>query len=110
MAERFTDRLRRRAEAIWEPQHSHPFVRGIGEGTLDLERFKFWVRQDYLFLIEYGRLLALAAARAPDLPAMTRFASLLQETLGTEMALHLSYAAEFGISNEELEAGPNAPA
>ena len=109
MAERFTDRLRRGAEAVWEAQHRHPFVRGIGEGTLDLERFKFWVRQDYLFLIEYGRLLALAAARAPDLPTMTWFAGLLWETLETEVGLHRSYAAEFGISSEELEAEEKAP-
>jgi len=37
---------------------------GIGEGTLGLERFKFWLRQDYVFLIDYARLLALAAARS----------------------------------------------
>src|SRR3989304_6975627 len=110
MAERFTDRLRQRADRVWEAQHNHPFVRGIGDGTVDLERFKFWVRQDYLFLIEYGRLLALAAARAPDLPTMTRFAGLLWETLETEMALHRSYASEFGISSEELEAEEKAPA
>jgi len=41
-------------------------VRGIGDGTLGLERFKFWLRQDYVFLIEYARLLALAAARSPQ--------------------------------------------
>ena len=59
MAERFTERLRQKAAGIWEAQHQHPFVRGIGDGTLDLERFKFWLRQDYVFLIEYARLLAL---------------------------------------------------
>ena len=62
-----SEELRRAADPIWRAQHDHPFVRGIGDGTLDLERFRFWVRQDYRFLIEYGRLLALGAARAPDL-------------------------------------------
>ena len=109
MAERFTDHLRRLADPVWEAQHAHPFVRGIGDGTLDLARFAFWVRQDYLFLIEYARLFGLAAARAPDLATMGRFADLLQSTLNTEMALHRDYAAHFGISPEELEretAGP----
>ena len=90
MAERFTERLRRRVEPIWEAQHQHPFVRGVGAGTLELERFQVWVRQDYLFLIDYGRLLALAAARSPDLETMTRFAELLAATLQTEMGLHRS--------------------
>jgi thiaminase/transcriptional activator TenA len=48
---RFTTALRALAEPIWRAQHEHPFVRGIGDGTLDLERFKRWVRQDYRFLI-----------------------------------------------------------
>ena len=103
MAERFTERLLKAAAGIWEAQHQHPFVRGLGDGTLSLERFKFWLRQDYMFLIEYARLLALAAARSPDLETMTRFATLLKETVETEMELHRSYAAEFGISREEFE-------
>ena len=109
MAERFTQRLRRLAEPIWRAQHQHPFVRGIGDGTLELERFKHWVRQDYLFLVEYGRLLSLAAARAPDLATMTRFAELALATLKGEMELHRSYAREFGISPQELEAEAKAP-
>lgn len=100
---RFTDRLHELAEPIWEAQHAHPFVRGIGDDTLDVEKFKFWVRQDYLFLIDYARLLAMAVAKAPDLATMRRFAELVRSTLNTEMELHRAYAAEFGISSQELE-------
>ena len=99
----FAARLREMAEPIWAAQHAHPFVRGIGDGTLELARFAHWVRQDYVFLVDYCRLFGLAAARAPDLATMTRFAELLRETLVTEMALHRSYAAEFAITDAELE-------
>ena len=109
MPERFTGRLRQKAAGIWESKHQHPFVRGIGDGTLSPERFKFWLRQDYVFLIEYARLLALAAARSPDLATVVRFASLLTETLETEMSLHRAYAAEFEIVREELERELLAP-
>ena len=109
MSERFTDELRRLAEPVWAAQHEHLFVRGIGDGTLDLQPFLHWVRQDYLFLIEYARLLSTAAARAPDLESMGRLAQLAQATLETEMALHRSYAARFGISGEELAREAMAP-
>ena len=106
----FSARLRQLADPVWQAQHDHPFVRGIGDGSLELARFHFWIRQDYLFLIEYGRLLGLAAARAPDLATLARFADLLQATVRTEMDLHRSYAAEFEISTGELEREEMAPA
>jgi len=109
MALRLTDALRALAEPIWRAQHEHPFVRGIGDGSLDLERFTHWVRQDYRFLIEYSRLFGLAAARAPDLDTLGRFADLLQATARTEMDLHRAYAREFGITEAELEREPMAP-
>lgn len=109
MDESFTKRLHSLAEPILEAQYEHPFVRGIADGTLDLERFKFWIRQDYLFLVDYARLLALAIVRAPGLPAMRHFADLAQSTLNVEMELHRSYAAEFGITEQELEKEEKAP-
>ena len=107
--ERFSARLRRLADPIWRAQHEHPFVRGIGDGSLDLERFRHWVRQDYRFLVEYCRLFGLAAARAPDLETLVRFADLLQTTARTEMDLHRAYAAELGMAPASLEGEPMAP-
>ena len=82
---------------------------GIGDGTRRPRAVSLWVRQDYRFLLEYGRLLALGAARAPDLETMRRLADLCQATVRDEMDLHRSYAREFDISEEELEAEPMAP-
>ena len=75
----FTDELRQAADPIWSAEHEHPFVCGIGEGDLDADKFRHYVRQDYLFLIDYARVLALGCARAPRLDEMTRFAELVNE-------------------------------
>jgi thiaminase/transcriptional activator TenA len=101
--------LRESVAEVWEAQHRHPFVTGIGDGTLDVERFKVWLRQDWLFLIEYARMLALGAARAPDPATMTRFAGLTRAILEDEMSLHRSYAEQFGISESELDAEQMLP-
>ena len=89
---------------------THPFITGVGDGTLPVENFKHYVIQDYLYLIDYARVLALASARAPDLETMGWFARLLDETLNTEMDLHRHYCAGFGIGRPELEAAQAAPA
>jgi thiaminase/transcriptional activator TenA len=76
----------------------------MGDGSLSLERFSLYMRQDYLFLIDYCRVLALASAKSPDLASMGHFAALLDETLNSEMELHRGFCAEFGVSAGELEA------
>jgi thiaminase/transcriptional activator TenA len=105
----FTGHLRRIADPIWQAQVDHPMVRGIGDGTLPQEVFGYWLRQDYLFLIEYSRLFALAVVRAPDLAAMTTFSHLLHETLTREMDLHRSFVADFGMTVADLERETKAP-
>jgi len=105
----FSDYLRATADPIWQAQHDHPFVRGIGDGSLAPAKFAFWMRQDYLFLIDYARMLATGVLRAPDLDAMTTFARLVHEILGREMELHRSYCEEFGVTPAELELATKAP-
>ena len=105
----FTRDIETRALPLRQAILSHPFVVGVGNGDLPVEKFKHYVKQDYLYLIEYARVLAIASARAPDLETMGWFARLLDETLNTEMELHRGYCAEFGITREELENTEAAP-
>ncbi|WP_248897031.1 thiaminase II [Haloplanus halobius] len=105
----FTDDLQPVAETLWDDIVAHPMVSRLGDGSLDVEPFAYWVRQDYVYLIDYARVFAHGAAAAPTLERMGTFAELLHETLTTEMDLHRAYAAEFGISETDLEATEPSP-
>lgn len=104
MTQLFTDRLYERVEPIWASYMEHPFIKGLADGSLDEDKFKHWLKQDYIYLIEYSRLFAIGAAKAIDLDMMSTYAQLLDGTMNTEMNLHRGYAKEFGISEAELEA------
>jgi len=105
----FTDTLYNNAKHIWDKQLEHPFVKGIGDGSLDEEKFKNWVRQDYRYLIEFSRIFAWAAAKSNRLESMSWYAFGLNLTLNTEMQLHRDYAKRFNISEDELEQVPMWP-
>lgn len=105
----FTDELYEAAREVWEAQLEHPFVRGLGDGTLAEERFERWVLQDYRYLKEFARVFAWAAARAEGLESMSWYAAVLDLTLNTEMELHRQYAARFGLTPADLEAAPMWP-
>jgi len=103
MTAEFTERIWDRVEPIWQSYLEHPFVKGLGDGSLDREKFKHWLKQDYVYLIEYSRLFALGSAKAEDLPTMMTFAKLLDGTLNMEMELHRQYAGKFGLTATDLE-------
>ncbi len=105
----FAHELQRRFAPLFADVQAHPFVTGIGDGTLAVERFRFYIEQDYVFLVEYSRVLALAVAKGRDLPGMGQFAELLHATLNVEMALHRGYAAKFGITEAALACIAAAP-
>lgn len=109
MTEKFTDRLYRNNLPIQEKKYEHPFVVGIGKGTLEKEKFIHYMKQDYVYLIEYSKLFAIGVQKAHDLDTMERFAKVLHNTLHFEMELHRQYAEEFGITREELEKTEPAP-
>lgn len=106
---KLSERLQAAAGPIWQKTLVHPFITRLGDGSLPLDNFRFYMCQDYIFLIEYSRLLALATAKAPDLETMGWFANLLDATLNREMALHREFAAQCGISAVELMATSAAP-
>ncbi|MBB6734251.1 thiaminase II [Cohnella zeiphila] len=106
---RFTERLRRAADPIWKRSHAHPFLTELREGTLDVKRFAYYLKQDYVYLIDYAKLFALGAVKARDLETMTVFSELCHSTLCGEMELHRGYAERFGVPREELEATRPSP-
>jgi len=104
----FAAELREAAAPVWERQVAHPFVAGIGDGTLPEEKFRFYVRQDYLFLIEFARAYALSVYKSPTLDDMREGAAGLSAILDVEMDLHVKLCAGWGLSPADLERAPPA--
>jgi len=105
----FSDQLLEEGADIWEAQKSHPFVQELAEGSLDEAAFRYWIKQDYRFLLDYARLFAIAGAKARDEETMTDLLNVAHSTLSHEMDLHREFAGDYGISREELENVQKAP-
>ena len=103
-----TERLLAATEDIWAEYYTHPFVRGIADGTLDREKFRYYMIQDYLYLIDYAKVFAVGVSKAKDGEAMKLFAGYVHQILDGEMDIHRSYMARLGITLEEAEQTPVA--
>ena len=88
---------------IWDSYNEHPFVKGIEIGNLDIDKFRFYMIQDYLYLLEYSRVFALGIVKARDEEIMRLFAESVNSILNGETNIHKSYMNRLGISKEEVE-------
>ncbi len=78
------------------------FIKELSTGTLDKDKFRFYIAQDALYLDHFGRTLALIGSKAhliEDALAYMRFA---ENAIVVENALHESYFKEFEISEKGI--------
>lgn len=97
-----TDKLHEAATPIWARCLAHPFVTGIGDGSLPVEKFRYFMLQDYLYLFDYARVFALGVVKARDPELMRAFAANVDATLNGEMNLHRAYMKRLGITEEQV--------
>ena len=105
----FSQHLRSIAAPIWAAQLTHPFVVGLGNGTLPQRKFKYYILQDRRFLGDLARVFAISAKKAPDADSAVRFANLVEETLVVERSLHENYGKQWRLSPKQMAGVPMSP-
>ncbi|MBB1492675.1 MULTISPECIES: thiaminase II [unclassified Paracoccus (in: a-proteobacteria)] len=93
----------------WDDYVRHPFVQGLGDGTLPRDAFLRYLVQDYRFLIHFSRAWALGAVKAGTLAEMRACIATVDALVNHEMPLHIRLCAEAGITADQLERTPEAP-
>ena len=103
-------RLKATCPKDWDAYIRHDFVRALGAGSLPEACFRHYLGQDYIFLIHFARAYALAAFKSDALEDMRQAAATLDALINTEMGLHVTYCAGWGLSEPEMAALPEAEA
>ncbi len=102
------DRILEGSRSIWESFHDHPFVRGIADGTLSKDKFKYYMLQDYLYLLDYAKVFSIGAAKAQDLQVGRHFSAYVDQIMNGEMNIHRAYMARLGISEQDVKEAKQA--
>jgi thiaminase/transcriptional activator TenA len=84
-------------------------VKGIADGTLPLDRFRFYVMQDAYYLSHFAKVQAIGAVKAGDLETTKRFAHHAEQTCAAEMALHESFMEMLDVTKEDWAAFEPSP-
>lgn len=98
-----SQRLYDSTKDIWKMYLTHPFIRKIKDGSLDIAKFRYFMLEDYLYLFEYAKVFAIGLTKTKYFNLMKLFAESIDAILNHEMNIHKSYMKRIGISDEQLQ-------
>ena len=95
--------LSARAQSLWKEAAEKPFVTEMARGCLSKDRFRRYMLQDYLYLLDYIDILTcmLSYTEDPELQAFLR--GIIRGTEKETGLVHLPNMEKMGISREEIE-------
>lgn len=94
-------RLTAAAEPHWHHYVHHRFVEQLANATLDKASFQHYLKQDYLYLLQYNRALALAMYKSDSFAQMDKVRESIN-LLFKEIQIHIGYCREWGIDEAAL--------
>jgi thiaminase/transcriptional activator TenA len=100
---------RKHSDALWQKNFNHPFVQGIKQGTLALDQFRFYIKQDAYYVREFAKLHGMAAAQTDDATAVSKLLKIGNGLAEGELQLHQSVFQVLEISDQEWAAFRPAP-
>ena len=110
MTDSLVTRIRTDHTTAWERVVTHPFVLEMGDGTLPLDKFRFYFVQDYIFVKELVAMMGLAIAKSPDLAgASAPINRFLDGVLNPENDLFVRALKTLQATEEELTGAVASP-
>lgn len=93
--------IRKTVEAI----ENTPHMQDIVNGTMPLERFRFQIKQNYNYLMEYTKCIAVGLSKCSCFDEMIDWYRILSNTMeGTVIYNRDYWAKQIGLTLEEMDA------
>ena len=87
----FSDRVKQAGTPILRAQLEHPFVKGLADGALSVDRFRHYMIQDALYIVEYARAMAWVAPLMPAVEDILAMLDAATESFKIEASLKAHY-------------------
>lgn len=104
----FSETLKQENRDIWNAILAHPYVRELGAATLPKEKFTFYVKQDYQYLIDFGRCIGLAATKSTGLANIRKWSKRMDGILA-ETAMLENLSEKLGVKPEDIRYAEKMP-
>ena len=94
--EKWSETAWKAALPTYEAITTMPFVTELTEGTLDIAKFVFYLRQDAIYIHNYSKVLASIASRLGSMEHVDAFLHFALDGVIVEQAMHESFLKPYG--------------
>jgi thiaminase/transcriptional activator TenA len=98
-----SERLKKDAEHIWQKIYVHPFVKELFEGTLPEQKFRFYILQDYNYLVSSIKNFSILATRAKNERNMKELIEIAHIEAKGEFEGYKNFLRKMNLTIEEAE-------
>lgn len=106
---KFSEILHAGVDELWREAADKPFVREMAFGTLDEKRFRNYMIQDYLYLLDYIDILSFVRSQTGDECLRHFLQSVIKETENETYRVHIPHMRRIGVSDAEIEETVKVP-
>ena len=75
----------------------------MGDGSLPADKYRYYIEQDYAYLLDFSRCLGIAASKAHKLENMSTLSSLMNGCLSYERGILRNHLIELGLIQTEMD-------
>ena len=97
------------ARPIWQRIFTHPFLHELSNGTLPLEKFRYYIGQDHAFLLDYCRFLGLAVPRCESLEQIRFLSEILHSEFSLEIDMQRELAKKVDLNIQDMQTTEPSP-
>lgn len=90
-------------EDLWKEAVNKPFVKKMADGTLETEKYRRYMLQDYLYLTDYIELLREISESTEKKSLRSFLEKILRETQQEIERVHLPAMRELGITDTDIQ-------
>lgn len=94
---------------LWNQAAAKPFVIEMAKGILSREHYRYYMIQDYLYLLEYTDILAAIQESCNDPELRSFIGDVIEQVKEETMQVHVPNMREMGITEEEISGCPESP-
>lgn len=104
-----SEKLRAPCTATWDSLVVNPFVAEMADGTLPIDKFRFYLEQNLFYLPRYAKVLGFGLARSNTSAEITRFARSIHQIVDVEIATNERLLARVVELGAEDRGGASEP-